>query len=87
MMANLKTENLDRFDCQKTVREALLELDPEKLKTKVAAAEAAIFDAAGAIRWQVNAGRAAAFGRCDESLARGEKGSSRISGLASRLES
>jgi hypothetical protein len=45
MMANLKPENLDRFDCQKTVREALLELDPEKLKQKVATAEAAIFDA------------------------------------------
>ena len=44
-MANLKPENLDRFDCQKTVREALLELDPEKLKQKVATAEAAIFDA------------------------------------------
>jgi len=33
-MANLKPENLDRFDWQKPIREALLELDREKLEQK-----------------------------------------------------
>lgn len=43
-MANFEPENEDRFEWQKPVREALLELDPERLKQKVANAEAAIFE-------------------------------------------
>jgi hypothetical protein len=43
-MANFELENEDRFEWQTPVREALLELDPERLEQKVANAEAAIFE-------------------------------------------
>jgi hypothetical protein len=43
-MANLDGDGLNRFEWQGTLREALLELDAEKLRQKVTEAETAIFE-------------------------------------------
>lgn len=43
-MANFEPDNLNQYEWQKSVRDALLELNPDVLKQKVADAEAAIFE-------------------------------------------
>lgn len=43
-MANLDGDNLNRYEWQKSVRDALLELNPIVLKQKVADAETALFE-------------------------------------------
>lgn len=43
-MANHEPEGLNRFEWQRPLQEALLELDPETLKQKVVEAETAIFE-------------------------------------------